>query len=192
MVAPGCSVAVRGVDRRGRKRPGFTLVEAIATIAVLALVMTVASRIVFAAMDGYVDSVAGSRLASEMSAAMEVVASQFRDVPDTSDNPGEPEFTLVTLAAAQWGASGSIEVQDGALKVSVEGDAAGERVLLSGVTELRLQPLGGDGTPLALPLSGVSARQVRRMEIMLTAERAGLSRTIRTQVFIRSAMNQAP
>lgn len=176
-----------------RRRRGFTLVEAIATIAVLAVALTVASRIVFAAMDGYASAAAGSRLVSDLSSAMEVASAQLRDLPGSAIEPLAPEYTSLTDARATWGGSGVLELVNSELRFRADEDATGPRVLVAGATALQLRAFDQSGNPLPLPLSAASLQQVRQTELSITAERAGLSRTLRTRVFHRCGVpGEAP
>ena len=61
-------------------RRGFTLIEAIATIVVLAIIGSIASLIILTAVDGYTDAATGAQLHIEASTAMDRIVRELRKV----------------------------------------------------------------------------------------------------------------
>ncbi|MBX3385186.1 MAG: type II secretion system protein [Phycisphaeraceae bacterium] len=169
------------------KRSGFTLIEVIATISVLAITLTLASRIIFTSMDGYAASATASRLVASISTGLEVAATHLRDLPASSENDGSPDITSISSTSINWGNSGSLRLHNGALELTPDEPSAHAQVLISNVTSLSILPLDATANALSLPLSGSPARQTRQIQISITAEQHGLSRTLRTRVFTRCA-----
>lgn len=65
---------------RPSRRRGFTLVEAIATIVILAVVMGVASRLVHAGADAYTAGSVRAEMHAQLSSAMDRITSELREV----------------------------------------------------------------------------------------------------------------
>lgn len=176
----------------GRAQPrarGFTLVEAVATMTVLAVVSVAASRIIFAAADSYADSAVRSELSTSVSSAMERMALELRGIPSRDGAPGTPWIESVTATSIAWGASSSLARSGSELMLAAEGAAA--RTLLGDVEGFSIACFDADNQPLAATLAGAACDAVRRVEITVTVGRGGASETVRTRVFVRCASTEA-
>ncbi|MBX3403620.1 MAG: prepilin-type N-terminal cleavage/methylation domain-containing protein [Phycisphaeraceae bacterium] len=169
--------------RRGR---GFTLVEAVATMTVLAVVSIAASRIIFAAADAYIGAASSSHLSSEASAAMERIASELRGVPSRAGSPGTPWIDSVTATSVAWGGTSSLARSGSVVMLTIDGGTP--RTLLSNVTGFSIACYDQNGQAMAQTLSGAACDAVRRIEITLTLSRSGASETLRTRIFPRAAL----
>lgn len=177
-------------SRRAQPRArGFTLVEAVATMTVLAVVSVAASRIIFAAADSYADSAVRSELSASASAAMERMALELRGVPSRDAAPGTPWIDSVTASSIGWGGSSTLARSGSELVLATDGGAA--RILLGDVQAFSITCFDANGQPLAAVLSGAACDAVRRIEIAVTVGRSGASETIRTRVFVRCASTEA-
>lgn len=168
--------------RRGR---GFTLVEAVATMTVLAVVSVAASRIIFAATDAYAGAAATSHLSTEASAAMERIAAELRALPSRTGSPGTPWIDSVTATSIAWGGTSSLSRSGSIVTLTIDGAAAG--TLLADVSGFTIACYDQNGQALAQTLSGAACDAVRRIEITLTLSRSGASETLRTRIFPRAA-----
>lgn len=164
---------------------GFTLVEAVATMTVLAVVPVAASRIIFAAADSYADSAVRSELSSSVSSAMERMAMELRGIPSQEGAPGTPWIDSVTATSIAWGGNNSLARSGSEVMLATGGAAA--RTLLGDVESFSIACFDADNLPLAAALAGAACDAVRRVEITVTVTRNGASETLRTRVFLRCA-----
>lgn len=175
------------MNRAGRTtRRGFTLVEAIATMTILAVVSVGASRIIFAAVDAYAADATRAELTMDLSAAFERMTAELRSIPSRGGQPGTPWIDTVSASSIEYGDGASIELS-GTDLVLTTGDGAPRR-LLSGVSAFTLVCLDESGQPLTLPLAGTGCDQIRRVQLTVTRTRNGVSETLRTRVYLRCAM----
>jgi prepilin-type N-terminal cleavage/methylation domain-containing protein len=168
-------------------RRGFTLVETIAVMAVLAAVGSVSSLIIYSSVNGYRSASARSIAHECSAAAMERLSVEFRQVPlDPDSATTAPLITSVTPTSIVWG-SGSTLSLDGSNLRFVDGGAAAV-TLLSNVSGFSVQCYNESNTALATTLSGVACQPIRRIGLTLTVSHDGQPDTIRSKFFIRSAM----
>lgn len=170
---------------------GFTLVEAVATMAIIAVIGVVSSRAVMAGVDAYGAAAVRAQLAGEMSAAMERIAAELRTIPVRAGvEPAEPDLDSLSAVAVSWGDDNALSLSGGQLMLTVNGQAA---PLMADVTNLSIQAFDHENQPLAADLSGDACDAVRRIAVTLTASRGGVTETLRMRVFLRSmATGAAP
>jgi prepilin-type N-terminal cleavage/methylation domain-containing protein len=165
------------------RRPAFTLVETIATMAILAVVGSMASSLVYTAIRSYSDAGMTAQLQDELSVAMERMVRELRGVGLAS---GTPDISSVTASSITWNTNSSLTLASGELRYSAAGGAA--QVLLTGVTEFSVSAFDESDAAMAGTLSGASCAPVRRIQIQVTIARSGRSQTLRSRIFIRSMM----
>lgn len=163
--------------RGSLRRRGFTLVEAVAAIVVIATLGSVATGIVYAGVEASRRSAERDQLLGEMSQAMDHLVTTIRAVPADAD--GTPGLDVTASSVVVDGAV-TFALQSGSL---VRTDAAGTSALLRGVTAFTPVAMDRDGTALAV---GSPRPLVRRVELSITASRQGLTETLRTRVFLRN------
>lgn len=161
----------------------FTLVEAIATITIVAVVMTASSRIVLTATDGYASAVTRAELSNAASAALERITTELRNIPlRPSTDPAEPHIDAVTATSITWSDSSSLTLTGASLQFTSAGVTS---TLLNDVSVFTIQTYDESGAALATLLSGPACSAVRRIQLTLTLSKDGLSETLRTRVFLR-------
>jgi prepilin-type N-terminal cleavage/methylation domain-containing protein len=165
-------------------RRGFTLVELIATIAILASVSVVASGIVMEATDHYVVAKATSELHTEMSIAMDRALREIRAIGlDTSASGIAPDIDSTTLASLDWDDDSSL-TKVGSDVVLVLDNNPGY-VLMTDVTTMNIRKYNESNVQVGPTLVAAACDPIRRVEITLTAQRQGVSHTLRGRVFLR-------
>jgi len=170
-------------------RRGFTLVEAIATMAILAVVSLSASRIIFAASDAYATDATRSQLTLDLSAAMERIASELRAVPSRESAPGTPWIDAVSVNAITYGDGSELEYLEETLTLlSGDGPAC---ILLKNVASFSLACFDEAGQAIALPVTGAGCNSIRRIQVTVSCTRHGVTETLRTRVFLRCAAGQS-
>jgi prepilin-type N-terminal cleavage/methylation domain-containing protein len=173
-----------------RLRRGFTLIEAMATIVVLAALGAAASNILLAGLDGYVNAATAAQLHTEASIALDRIVRELRRVSlDSAADGIAPDIDSVTASTIAWGGDSSLAL-DGTTLMFVD-DGAAAAVLLSDVAAFAVQCYDEDNTPLAVELSDDACDPIRRVAIIVSLERRGVVETLRAKVFIRSTMTGA-
>ena len=172
---------MRRVVRTSR---GFTLIEAIAAIVVLAIVSSASTSIVWAAVHSFEKGAETARLQSEASIAMERMIRDLRAVPLNAD--GAPDISSVTAGSITWNnGTRSLALSGSDLVLTVSG---AERVLLSNVTAFGVQAYDEANNAMASSLSGSACDPVRRLSLQVDVARGEASSTVRTKVFLRCMM----
>src|SRR5436190_21643080 len=96
------------------KRPirhGFTLIEAIATIVILAALGSVASTNLMTAMNGYTTAAVGAQMQSEGSVVLDRIVREFRKIQrDTSASTTAPLISSVTASSISWNTTSSLSL----------------------------------------------------------------------------------
>jgi prepilin-type N-terminal cleavage/methylation domain-containing protein len=179
--------------RRGGTRPhgsGFTLVETIATMAVLAVVGSIASMLVFNASRSFTDASRTAQLQTELSGAMERATRELRWIGINPDSaPVVPLISSVTATSITWNTSYSLSLVSGELRYVENGAPA--IVLLKDVSAMTISTFDESNAALAATLSGSACHPVRRVQVAITITRGGATQTLRSRVFLRSLMEGA-
>ncbi len=179
-----------------RARRGFTLIESMATISILATLSSIASFLILDAVDAYTDAATSAQLHGEASIALDRAVREMRRIDlDSTAGGVAPDINNVTTTWLDWEDSvGGVyqllyNAGEKALKIEISG--GGLAVLLGDVTGCTFSTYDEDNDPLAATLTGVECDDIRRIELSVTVARAGISETVRTRVFIRSTMSGA-
>ncbi len=172
-------------------RAGFTLVEVIAAMTVLATVAMTCSIILFSAVDSYATSSVSSRLTTELSMALEQLVRQFRKIELDSAAPGiAANIDDVTSTSMTWRDSGgdvySVSLSGDELRLALDGGTA--QLLLDDVSQVSIRTYDQNNTPLPLSLTGSGCDPIRRVEVSVTRSRSGEVETLGAKVFLRSTM----
>ena len=179
-------------------RSGFTLMESIATIVILAILGSIASFLVVDAVDGYVSASGSAQLHAEASLAMDRIMRELRKIeldPDHVPPPDvAPHIDAVTANSINWWEEGvgahslswSATAGD-PLMLAIDGAAA--IILIDDITGFTVSTF--DAANLALPAvpSAAERETIRRIAVVLTIQRSGITESVQTKVFIRSTMS---
>ena len=174
--------------RRARPAPrGFTMIESIAAIVVLAAIGSVASTILLSAADGYADAATTAQLHVESTIGLGRVVREIRKIPLDGGAVGiAPDIDSVTASSITWSTNSSLTLSGSDLMLTLSGGTPA--VLLSDVSAFSVATYDESDAALAASLSGAACDPIRRVEITGTLLRYGFSETLRTRVFIRSTM----
>jgi prepilin-type N-terminal cleavage/methylation domain-containing protein len=175
------------VRRQARVRHGFTLVETIATMTILAAIGSVASFIIYNTMDGYTRASVSAELHSELSVTMDRIIRELRGVPqDSGVSTAAPDINTVTASSITWNTNYTLALSGTNLMYTANGGTA--RVLLADVTGFAVATYDESNTALAASLSGASCDAIRRVQFTITMQRSGVTESLRSKMFFRSTM----
>jgi len=173
--------------RRRRPLRAFTLIEAVATIVVLAVLGSLASTIIVEATDGYFSGQVHAQLHTEASIGMDRIVRELRNIPLDEDAPDiAPDIDAVTNTSITWQTNNSLSLNGTDLELV--NDGAASRVLLSNVSAFSIQTYDESNNALNQPLQATQCDPIRRVQISVTLTRHGESETLRAKIFLRSTM----
>jgi prepilin-type N-terminal cleavage/methylation domain-containing protein len=178
----------------GRRRSGFTLVESMATIAVLGILGSTASFMVVDAVDDYTEASLQVQLHAEMSIALDRAMREIRKIElDAGAADVAPDITSMAVTLLQWEDSSGNAYQLGKSGSELQLQIAGGTVatLLTDVTDLEISIFDEDNADLGLSCAGATCDAVRRIVIDVTTQRSGVTESLRFKAFIRSTMSGA-
>jgi prepilin-type N-terminal cleavage/methylation domain-containing protein len=178
----------------GGVRRGFTLIESMATIAVLATLGSIASFLILDAVDDYSETASTAQLHAELSIAMDRLIREVRHIELDSGASGiAPNIVGVGSTYVAWQDSDadnySFTLSGGVIYLQIDG--VGGAVLLADVSGVTVKAYNEDNTELGLPLAGAACDPVRRISVEISLQRNGVSESLRSKVFIRSTMSGA-
>ena len=181
---------MRGRPRIKRRR-GFTLIEALATIVILAALGSVASTVLLSSADGYFDASTRSQLHSEISMALDRAVRELRKIKLDSSAPGiAPDINIYASIGLLWHTPRSLLVGFGGI-LYLQIDGGPLTVLLHDVTGFTVTAYDQSNNVIAAPQFNAGCDPIRRLELEVTVTRYGVSETLRTKVFLRSTMDGA-
>jgi prepilin-type N-terminal cleavage/methylation domain-containing protein len=171
--------------------PGFTLIEAIATIVVLGVVASVSSSIILAAADGYLGATTQAQLHAELSVAMDRIMRELQKIElDAGAGGVAPDVDTVTATTLAWsdsdGANSALWLDGTNLKIIVADSSAA--VLLADVSSVAFAASDESDAALTLPLAGPTCDAIRRIAVTITLTRSGETSSLRSNAFLRSTM----
>ncbi len=179
---------------------GFTLIETLASIVVLAILGSISSFIIVDAVDGYVDAATQAQLHAEASVAMDRAMRELRwielNIDPTPCTIG-PHIDSVTDKSITW------DIEVGGPKVhslswsGTAGDPLTLRVdggatvnLQTDVTAFSVAVYDDTNTVIVPHLvDDDECCPIRRIALDLTVTRSGESMSVRTKLFVRSTMS---
>jgi prepilin-type N-terminal cleavage/methylation domain-containing protein len=183
---------MNGQRRTSPGRRGFTLIESMATITVLAVLGSIASFLILDSVDAYTDAGTSSQLHAEASIALDRVIRELRMIElDSGASGTAPNILSVTSSSIVWTDSDTdayyLQLSGSDLMLQVDSGPAS--VLLSDVTALTITTYNEDNAPLAASLSGAACDPIRRVSVEVTLQRNGLTESLRARAFVRSTMS---
>lgn len=176
----------RHVIRLARYR-GFTLIEAVSTIVILGIVGGIASNLILTGADGYLDASTTSELHTEASIGLDRISRELRMMPLDSGASGvAPDIDEVTATSIDWDDDYSISLSGSNLMLTIDGGTS--RILLSDVSAVTIAVADEDNTPLGLPRTGSACDDIRRVFVLVSLQRNGVTESLSTKVFLRCTM----
>jgi len=179
-------------DQAGKMLHGFTLIEVLAAITVIATIASVSSMIMFNSIDSYTASSISAGLNKDMTIALEQVVRHLRKIElDSSATETAPNINNVTTTSIDWSDSGldayNLSLSGSNLMLSING--GGSNLLLTDVSGMTIQTYDQSNNPLPASLSGSACDQIRRIAVDITLTRGGESQSLGMKVFLRSTMS---
>lgn len=177
--------ASNGAVGRCRRRGGFTLVEAIATLVVLGVLAGATAPMMVESIDGYAAATTHAQLHAEVSLALDRVTRELRNVAADPDTGGpESHLALVRSTRIEYNDDDALWLDGTDLRIRSGGSNA---TLLRDVVAFELTSYDEDNQKLAENLAWPATAPVRRVQVDLTASRHGVAEKLRARVFLRAA-----
>jgi len=178
---------------QGRPRPrrqlGFTLIEVIVTITVLAVLGSVATLALRSSLDSYLVSATQAQLHAEMSIAMDRIHRELHNTLLKGGATVAPNISTVTASSIAWNNNYSLTLSSGRVMFVENGSSSA--ILLDNVTGFAVQTYDESNTALAASLSGAACDPIRRVQIQITLSRSGVTEVLRSKLFLRCTMEGA-
>jgi prepilin-type N-terminal cleavage/methylation domain-containing protein len=169
-------------------RRGFTLIELMAAMVVLAILGTTAASVMVRATTINTDTRTRTRIHTELATAMEQVDRALRTIP-ARVGLSTPWIDTVTASSISFGGTGQLSLSGSDLRLALPGEAAA--TILRDVSALSVRTYDATGTLMSASLSGSACDAIRRVEVTVTVTTGGLSDTLRTRVFLRCTVSGA-
>jgi hypothetical protein len=169
-------------------RAGFTLVEAIATMVVLAALGSATVGVITAVSRGYDTAAARADLVTEGATVLDRVTRELHNI-NLRSGAMAPDVSAVTRSSITWNGASSLTLSGGSLRL-VDGGALAT-TLATGVSAFVVEAYDESNARLGGTLSGSACDPIRRLSISLTLQRAGVLETLRTKVFLRCTVEGA-
>jgi hypothetical protein len=168
-----------------RRAAGFTIVESVSTMTILAVLGSISSALVYTGVNSYRDASTLAQIHEEEATAMARLGTEFRNIPmDTSVGSMAPQVASVTPTSMAWNSNYSLALSGSQLQLVEAGGAAS--TLLNNVTAFTIQCYDQNNAALAPTLSGADCNPIRRVSVSVTVSRQGITETLRSKFFIRS------
>jgi Tfp pilus assembly protein PilE len=176
--------------RAGRVRRGFTIVEAVAVMTVVATLASVSSTIIVTAVGSYRDATVKAQLHEEASIAFDRLTRSLWSISrDSSAAVVAPQISSVSATSISYNGNWTLTLSGSQLQLSENGAAA--QTLIDSVTSFAISVYDESNAAISLPASGAATQAIRRIQIQVTNSRQGVSETLRTRVFLRCTMSGA-
>lgn len=162
--------------------------ESVATIVILAALGSVTSSVVLTGIDGYLDASTRSQLHTEASIGMDRMVRELRRIAlDPSATGAAPDIDTISATSISWhGGDDAIALSGTDLLLTSGGGAAA--VLLTDVSSLTVAAFDESNVSVSLPAAGAGCDAIRRVSLTVTLDRAGVTETLRSRIFLRSTM----
>ncbi len=168
-------------------RRGFTLVESIATITVLAILGSIASFMLAPVITSHTNAATSAQLQLELSMTLDRIERDLKAISrDDAADTTAPDIAIITPTSISWHDNSSLTFSGGEVRLATSGGPP--QVLMRNVASLAIQAFDESNQPLGATLNADQCDEVRRLRIVITAERSGISQLARTKLFIRSMM----
>lgn len=178
----------RGSTGRSARR-GFTLIEAMATVTVLAVLGSIAMFLLVDTVTQFSDATRSAQLHRELSVGLDRAIREIRNIPLDDDDVGPSISSFDADEEILW--TDIDDNDDGLLysagTLSLRNDGT-DSTLLTDLTACTFTAYDEDNGALGADLDATASEAVRRVLIDVTIERNGTSESLRTKVYIRSMM----
>lgn len=172
-----------------RSRSAFTLVEAIATIAIVATLSVLSSRLILEGASRFSDATIRVDLHNQASGALDRIVQDLRSMQKDSGTTVLPSISTGFTATSvtfndSAGTATTISYNSSTSVVSITQSGV-TSTLLSNCSAFSFTYADKDNATVS---PGGSRDDIRRITISLTVTRSGVTETLRTKVYIRAMM----
>lgn len=172
-----------------RSRSAFTLVEAIATIAIVATLSVLSSRLILEGASRFSDATIRVDLHNQASGALDRIVQDLRSMQKDSGSTVVPSiasgFTATSVTFNDSAGTATTISYDPSTSIVSISQPGVTSTLLSNCTAFSLAYADKDNATVS---PGSSRDNIRRITISLTVTRSGISESLRTKIYIRAMM----
>jgi prepilin-type N-terminal cleavage/methylation domain-containing protein len=173
-----------------KARSGFSLVELLVTLAVVGILGSLTSAMIYAGVEAQQRSATAATLSEEGATAMERIILELRSIPLSADEARGLDIELVSVSGIQWAGGNSVSLNGSSVVLATDG---GTPVIIArDVAGLAIRCFSEDGAPLPANLSEMAAREVWRIEVELRLQRGEVMEMLRSRVFPRALAGENP
>lgn len=165
-------------SRGENNRRGFTLLEALTAVIVLAVVAALVSPVVSSSSEAYVSAMSSRRATERVGFALERCVRLVREIPPSSGGSGVAVSSVAEGSLTLEDGSGVV-LENGVLSLRVAGGESA--TLLAGVTTFEVTALATDG----VSSTAGTPRETRRVNFTIESEGLRMS----SAAFIRSGVS---
>lgn len=171
------------------RRSGFTLVEVITCVSILAIISTVCSQIIFTATNAFTENALRAELHAQATTVMERLVRELQNIQrDTINTATVPNISAFTASNITWNTQYSPSGQiSGAAPASLTSSfSPGNTGSLGPSVSVTLAYFDKDNATVAV---GGNASLIRRIQITVTITNGSMSESLRTKVYLRSMLS---
>lgn len=169
---------------------GFTLIETISVIIVLATLGSLASFLLVDATDAYSRVATSAQLHTELSIALDRIDRELRNIDQkTGASTVAPNITSFSSTAITFNTNSSLSLSGSSLQLVINGGTA--RTLLTDVTAFTLDAYNESNAAVTLPVTNSACDVIRRVQVSITLQRSGVTARLRTKLYLRCTMEGA-
>lgn len=179
---------MRSARTQHRVRRGFTLVEVVVSLVVIAVISTVSSGLILSVSRFSIDAHYRALLHEQASLALTRMSTELRAVQVLTVSPSITlDISAVTASSITWNGGANSLSLSGSTIMLVENGAAAVP-LLDGVSAFSVKCYDESNAALAATLNSTTSASVRRIALSISVTGNGLTETLSTRVFLRNTM----
>ena len=165
----------------------FTLIELVCAMTVMGVLSVLAGRLLSSVADEYMSASARTELSMELSGALERISTELRLT--RLKNISTPDISSLTASSITWNDPTGVKTLSLSGTDLILADSVASSPIARNVTSFGVQAYDESNVALPAAPTALQLASARRVQITITAQRQGVSETLRTRVFLRMLMS---